>query len=106
MTSSGMSSGRSRSGGHVDLDDVEPVEQVLAELALLDLLLQVLVRRGDHADVHLDALVAADPLELPLLEDAEQLGLHGRRDVADLVEEDRPLVGQLEPPLAAGCRPR
>ena len=32
--SGGMSSARSRSGGIVQLDDVEPVEEVLAEGAL------------------------------------------------------------------------
>ena len=38
-----------------DREDVEPVEQVLAERALRDRLLQVLVRRGDQAHVDLDA---------------------------------------------------
>ena len=37
--------------------------------------------------------------ELALLDHAQQLGLRLERDVADLVEEDRPLVGQLEEPL-------
>ena len=41
-------------------------------------------------------LRAAEALELLLLQHAEQLGLQLRRDVADLVEEQRPLVGQLE----------
>ena len=41
-------------------------------------------------------LRAAEPLELLLLQHAEQLGLQLQRDVADLVEEQRPLVGQLE----------
>src|SRR5258705_1645049 len=39
---------------HVDVDDVEAVEEAVAELVLLDLLLQILVRRADHADVDLD----------------------------------------------------
>ena len=41
-------------------------------------------------------LRAAQPLDLPLFEDAKQLDLHVERQVADLVEEDRRLVGQLE----------
>ena len=41
-------------------------------------------------------LRAAQALELLLLQHAEQLGLQLRRDVADLVEEQRPLVRQLE----------
>ena len=41
-------------------------------------------------------LRAAQALELLLLQDAQQLGLQRRRDVADLVEEQRAAVGQLE----------
>ena len=39
---------------------------------------------------------AADALERPLLEDAEQRDLRARRDVADLVEEERAALGHLE----------
>ena len=35
----------------------------------------------------------ADPLVLPLLEEPEELGLERRREVADLVEEERPPLG-------------
>src|SRR5712691_10937967 len=58
---------------HVDVDDVEPVEEVVAELVLLDLLLQILVRRADHADVHLDRQRGSEPLDLALLQYAQQL---------------------------------
>ena len=51
-----------------------------------------------HVDA--DGLAAADPLELPLLQDAQQLDLRLERQLADLVEEQRPAVRQLEPPLA------
>ena len=83
--------------GQVDPDHVEPVEQVGAESALLDLILQDLVGGRDDPDVDLERLRPADALELPGLEHAEQLGLEGRGDVADLVEQQRPAVGQLEP---------
>ena len=60
---------------------------------------QIDVGRGDDAHVDLDRLDAAEPHELALLDHAQQLGLGLERDVADLVEEDRPLVGELEEPL-------
>ena len=49
---------------------------------------------------------AAEPLELPLLQDAQELHLRRGREVADLVEEERAAVGQLEAPLLlrAGVR--
>src|SRR5205085_11822776 len=81
---------------HMDVDDVEPVEEVIAELLLLDLPLQVFVGRADDADVDLDRQRRADPLDLPLLEYAEELRLHRQAHLADLIEEDRALVGHLE----------
>ena len=41
-------------------------------------------------------LRAAEPLDLPLLEHAQQLHLHLVRQVANLVEEDGRTIGQLE----------
>ena len=80
----------------VDADDVQPIVEVLAEPALFHLLLQVDVGRGDDAHVDLDRLHAAEAHELALLHDAQQLGLRFDRDVADLVEEDAALVGEVE----------
>ena len=84
---------RSRSGGHADGHHVEPVVQVLAEPAVGDQLLQVL-RSSPPARARSvrDRLVAADALELLLLEHAQHLRLGGRRHVADLVEEQRAAV--------------
>ena len=47
--------------------------------------------------------VLPEPLELTLLQDAQQLGLHFRRDVADLVQEQRAAVRELET-AGAACR--
>ena len=90
----------------VDREHVEPVVEVLAELALLDHLLEVAVRRRHEANVDLHGLVAADALELALLQRAEQLDLHLHREVADLVEEQRAAVGELEAAAAALHRAR
>src|SRR5438309_6026089 len=45
----------------VDRDDVESVQQVLAEPPLPDFLVEVLVGRGDDAHVHRDRLPRSDP---------------------------------------------
>ena len=78
-----MSSRRSRSGGSVIGMTFEPVEEVLAERALLHHLLQIDVGRGDHARVELDRPRFADALDLALLQRAQQLRLqrqaHERR---------------------------
>ena len=85
-------------------DDVEAVEEVLAEQALAHALLQVLVGGGDHAHVGADRLLAADAVEVAVGEHAQQPGLQLGRHVADLVEEERAAVGLLE--AAAALRGR
>ena len=86
-TSAGMSPGRSRSGGTVDRNHVQPEEQVLAERAVGDRAREILVRRRDDAHVDADRLAAADALDLLRLDRAQQLRLRLGAQVADLVEE-------------------
>ena len=78
-----------------DGDDVEPIVEVLAEAPRLHLGEQIAVGRGDDADVGLDG-VAAERLVLALLQDAQELHLHLRRELADLVEEERAAGGLRE----------
>ena len=75
-----------------DGDDVQAIEEILAEAAGADFLGEVLVRRGDHAHVDLDDGGRADRLDFPFLQHAQHLGLRAQRHVADLVEEDRAAV--------------
>jgi len=83
-----------------DADDVQPVVQVLPEPAAGDVGFEVAVRRRQHARVGRDRHRAADALELAELQGAQELLLGARVELADLVEEDRPAVGQLEAPLS------
>src|SRR5215470_9556822 len=82
--------------GKVDRKDVQPVVEVRAELPILDQLLERTVRRGDDPDVAPDRLCASHPLERVLLEDAKELRLELQRQIADLVEEQRTPVRELE----------
>src|SRR3989449_11680652 len=54
--------------GHDDGDDLEPVEEVLAEVPGLDLGRQLLVGGGDYAHVDLEDAVGADRADLAVLE--------------------------------------
>ncbi len=93
----GMSPRRSRSGGSDDRKHVEPVSTDRRGSAPLPpRALQVAVGRGDHAHVDAQAARTADALELALLQHAQQLRLRLGRQLADLVEEQRAAVGQLE----------
>ena len=70
--------------------------QILAELAFADQFFQIAMRGHDHAHVHLDRPVAADALHFLLLQHAQQLGLHERGHVADLVQKQRAAVRLFE----------
>ena len=97
-----MSSRRSRSGGFDDREHVQPVVEVAAELLVGDHRDEVAVRRRHQPDVDANRPGAAEALELLLLQHAQQLGLQLQRNVADLVEEQRAAVRQLEAADAAG----
>jgi hypothetical protein len=63
------------------------------------------MRRRDHPRIGAEDLRPADPLELALLQHAEDLGLGGQGQLAHLVEEDRPARGALEPAGLLAIRP-
>ena len=75
-------------------------------MPLPDLLLEVLVGGGDDAHVHGDGGRPAHRLDLLLLQDAQHLGLRLQGHVADLVEEQRAAVRELELPLLGRERAR
>ena len=87
-----------------DRDHLQTVEEILAEAPLSDLLGEVLVRRGDDADVDPDGAVGADRADLAVLEHPQQLHLQGGAHLGDLVEEDRAAVGGLKEPAACTGR--
>src|SRR2546426_844976 len=89
---------------HLDRNDVEAVVEIVAEATLADQRLEIAVGRRDHAHVHADRVLTPDALERLLLERPEHLRLRLQAHVADLVEEERAAVGELE--LAAAARQR
>src|SRR5262247_3671109 len=83
----------------VNIDDVQTIEEVFAEIAGPDGALKVGVGRGDDPHVDLARLRVAERGEFALLDHAQQSRLGFGRDRADLVEEDRTVVGDLEQPF-------
>ena len=55
---------------------------------------------GDQAHIDLHGGVAAHRLEGPLLDDAQELGLGGRGQLGNLVEEQGPPIRRLEPTVS------
>src|SRR5271156_1317077 len=78
-------------------DDVEAVVEILAEMMRGNFGLEVAIRRRDYSRIDMNRALAADALEVLILQEAQKLGLQGRRQVGNLVEEDAAAVGGLEP---------
>src|SRR5262249_26730362 len=66
---------RPAEGRELDPRDREPVEEIVAEAALLDLAIEIAPRRRDHPDVDEHRAIAADASHLGALDGAEELGL-------------------------------
>ena len=84
---------------------MQAVEQVFAEPALAHQHTQIARSGRDDAHIKRHQLVAAQRLDLALLQRPQQLGLQTLRHVANFVEEQRAAIGQLElaiAPLAVG----
>src|SRR5579863_1410000 len=81
--------------GKRDGKNVQAIKQVGPEAALADHLGEVLIGCGNDANVDMNGTRAAETLELPLLQDAQEFGLQIERQVSDLVKEQGSLVGQL-----------
>ncbi len=89
-TRSGMSSRRSRNGGSAMRHHVQPIIQILAESARLDLAWPgSCSSRPGCGRCDGDRLVGADRQHLLLLDGAQQLGLRRQRQLGDLVEKHR-----------------
>ena len=69
---------------------------------------QVAVGRGHHPDVDGDGVGAADRLDLAGLQRAQELGLQLERQLGDLVEEERAVIGGDHQPalVVVGARER
>ena len=92
-------------GRERDAELGEPRIEVAAKRARGDHRLEVLVGRGDHANLGELGGGASDPPHLARLKDAEEAPLDLEGDVADLVEEQGTAVRGLERSVATGIGP-
>ena len=67
---------------------VQTVEEILTEIAALNLFFQVLVCRSDHPCIHLNGLGRANGLKAMLIQGSQYFGLSFQAHVADFVKEE------------------
>jgi hypothetical protein len=82
---------------HRQVDDVQAIEQILAERAFGNHVAKVPVGGGDDADIDAShRAIRADLLDFAGLHEAQQQPLHAQRHFRDFVEEHRAAIGDLE----------
>src|SRR6267154_2579270 len=80
-------------GRYPDRENIQPVEQVTAKLAVRNHFLQVAVRCGDQTHIHFARMRASQAFKFALLQSAQQFRLNFNWDVPYFVQEERALVG-------------
>ena len=78
------------------MEDVQPVEKILAQLALFHRGQRLAIGRRHRAHRNLNILIAADAADLAFFEHAQELWLHFQRHFGDFVEKKRAAVGLFE----------
>src|SRR6266481_4057829 len=76
--------------------DIQAKEEIRSELLLAHHRFEIAVRRGNQTRIGSKRARTAQPLELPLLQHAEQFGLQFERNLSDLVQKDRAAIGHFE----------
>jgi hypothetical protein len=90
----------------VNAEHVEAEEQVSTEATLLDLDPEAAVRRGNHPRIQDPRLRATYAFVLPILEDPEKTSLQAEIELADLVEKNGSIGGELEAARSGAHRAR
>ena len=90
---------------HMDVHDVEPVIEILAEGTFGDGFSEVAMGGGHDAHIHLTRCCLPHPLDLLFFQYAQELELDQGRNIPDLVQQNGPAVGSLKPAYAFAVRP-
>src|SRR6185295_3666918 len=86
---------------HFERNHIEPIEQVGAKLAALDLFIQSFVCSGNDPDIDSNRCVRSKRFKALLFKNSKHLRLDSQTHIADFVEQQRSAVGLLE--LASLC---
>src|SRR5690348_1668627 len=77
-------------------NDIQTIVEIRAKGSRTRRFLEIAVGCGNEPHVEFDGTGAAYPFELPLLQDAQELGLHGDCELSDLVQENCPSFADLQ----------
>src|SRR5258708_15040886 len=80
----------------MDRKHIQTEKQIRTELLFAHHRFQIAVGRSNQARIGAKAARASQPLEFPLLQNAEQFGLQFERNLSDFIQKDSASVGNLE----------
>ena len=86
-----LAQGRDSHGKHI-----EPIKKVFPEDSFGNRLRHVAIGGGNNADIQGHRFLAANALDLTLLQDAQQLGLQAHRHFGDFIEQQAAILCLLE----------
>lgn len=89
--------------GDLEGEEVKPVEEILAEVALPDEVAEGDEGGGDEADIDLAVAIAAEAADAAVLDGGEDFGLKGEREAGNFVEEEGAAGGGFEEAHALGA---
>ena len=90
----------------MNLDRIQPKQQILPESARRGLRIHIHVRRRDHPYIHAPRTRRSHAFQFSGLQHAQQLCLQLQRHVRNLIQKQRPVVRQFESPHAIHSRIR
>src|SRR5580658_5122434 len=76
---------------------IQPVQEILAKLALSNQGVQIAMRGCNHSHVNRNRPAAANAFDFTFLQNSQECNLDFRRKVADFIEKDRAATGRFEP---------
>ena len=91
-------------GRHIHARDVHPIVEVFSKSLLGNFDFEIAIGGRENAGIEGDRRAAPDRNDPPFLERSKYLGLELRRQIADLVEEERPAVRSDQKPRRSGLR--
>ena len=83
--------------GHLQGDDIDPVEKIIPKLVFLDELREVPMGGAEQAEVCGNGFAPPQALKCLFFQDPQQAHLHFRGNFTNFIEEERSFVGHFQP---------
>ncbi len=81
---------------HVERHDIEAIVKIGTKGSRTRCFFQIAIGSGNQPDIEFDGTRSAHPLKFPLLQNSQQLGLHGDGQLSDFIQKNRAALSHLK----------